>query len=128
MRPKSGILLMLFLLFLEADMQTYNIHEAADILKCHPVSIRQMCKDGEIMAFKAGRAWVITESALENYIAAKQNEREQAVIGRRSKEKCQSISTTTEYGKYPYAQQAAKDLDALLARRTNGRRKNCTTN
>ena len=119
---------MLFLSFLEADMQTYNIHAAADILKCHPVSIRQMCKDGEIMAFKAGRAWVITEAALENYIAAKQNEREQAVIGRRSKEKCQSISTTTEYGKYPYAQQAAKDLDALLARRTKGRRKNCTTN
>lgn len=109
-------------------MQTYNIHEAAGILKCHPVSIRQMCKAGEIMAFKAGRAWVITESALENYIAAKQNEREQAVIGRRSKEKCQSISTTTGYGKYPYAQQAAKDLDALLARGTNGQRKSCTTN
>ena len=109
-------------------MQTYNIHEAASILKCHPVSIRQMCKAGEIMAFKAGRAWVITESALENYIAAKQNEREQAVIGRRSKEKCQSISTTTGYGKYPYAQQAVKDLDALLERGTNGQRKSCTTN
>ena len=68
---------------------------------------------GEIEAFKAGRAWVITEAALENYIAAKQNSRQQAVIGRRSKEKCQSISTTTGYGKYPYAQQAAKDLDAL---------------
>ena len=119
---------MLFLSFLEADMQTYNIHEAADILKCHPVSIRQMCKAGEIMAFKAGRAWVITETALENYIAAKQNEREQAVIGRRSKEKCQSISTNTGYGRYPYARQAAKDLDALLAQPTDVKTKSGTTN
>ena len=109
-------------------MQTYNIHEAASILKCHPVSIRQMCKAGEIMAFKAGRAWVITESALENYIAAKQNEREQAVIGRRSKEKCQSISTNTGYGRYPYARQAAKDLDALLAQPTDVKPKSCTIN
>ena len=109
-------------------MQTYNIREAAALLKCHHTTVCTMCKTGEIAAFKAGRAWVITEAALENYIAAKQNEREQAVIGRRSKEKCQSISTTTGYGKYPYAQQAAKDLDALLARGTNGQRKSCTTN
>ena len=119
---------MLFLLSLEADMQTYNIHEAASILKCHPVSIRQMCKAGEIMAFKAGRAWVITEAALENYIAAKQNEREQAVIGRRSKERCQSIGTSTGYIKYPLGHQAVSALDALLGPQTDSLPRNCTTN
>ena len=109
-------------------MQTYNIHEAADILKCHPVSIRQMCKAGEIMAFKAGRAWVITESALENYIAAKQNEREQAAIDKRSKAQCQSTSTSMGYGKYPFVHQAVKDLDVLLGQATGAKPKNCTTN
>ena len=109
-------------------MQTYNIHEAAEVLKCHHTTICHMCRTGEIEAFKAGRAWVITESALENYIAAKQNEREQAVIGRRSKTKCQSISTNTGYGRYPYARQAAKDLDALLAQQTGVKPKSCTIN
>ncbi|WP_314252878.1 helix-turn-helix domain-containing protein [Eikenella halliae] len=109
-------------------MQTYDIREAAALLKCHHTTICTMCKTGEITAFKAGRAWVITEAALENYIAAKQNEREQAVIGRRSKEKCQSISTNTGYGRYPYARQAAKDLDALLAQPTDAKPKSCTIN
>lgn len=109
-------------------MQTYNIHEAAALLKCHHTTVCTMCKTGEIAAFKAGRAWVITESALENYIAAKQNECEQAVIGRRSKTQCQSISTNTGYGKYPYARQAAKDLDALLAQPTGAKPKSCTIN
>ena len=114
--------------FLEAEMQTYNIQQAAQVLNCHHTTIRQMCHSGEISAFKAGRAWVITEKALENYIAAKQNEREQAAIGNRSKQQCQSISTNTGYGKYPYARQAAKDLDALLGQATAAKPKNCTTN
>lgn len=37
-------------------MKTYNVQEAAGILKCHQDSIRQMCKTGELLAFKAGRA------------------------------------------------------------------------
>lgn len=109
-------------------MQTYNIREAAALLKCHHTTVCTMCKTGEIAAFKAGMAWVITETALENYIAAKQNEREQAVIGKRSKTQCQSISTNTGYGKYPYARQAAKDLDALLAQPTGAKPKSCTIN
>ena len=109
-------------------MQTYNIQQAAQVLNCHHTTIRQMCHSGEISAFKAGRAWVITEKALENYIAAKQNEREQAAIDKRSKAQCQSTSTSTGYGKYPFVHQAVKDLDALLGQATAAKPKNCTTN
>lgn len=114
---------------MEQEMiRTYTAQEAAEILKCNTRHICNMCHTGEIAGFKAGRAWVITESALANYIAAKQNEREQAAIGNRSKQQCQSISTNTGYGKYPYARQAAKDLDALLGQATGAKPKNCTTN
>ncbi|QED92276.1 MULTISPECIES: helix-turn-helix domain-containing protein [Eikenella] len=109
-------------------MQTYNIREAAALLKCHHTTVCTMCKTGEIAAFKAGRAWVITETALENYIAAKQNEREQAVIGKRSKTQCQSISTNTGYGKYPFVHQAVSALDVLLEQPTDNSRKSCTIN
>lgn len=109
-------------------MKTYNVQEAAGILKCHQDSIRQMCKTGELLAFKAGRAWVITEAALENYIAAKQNSQQQAVIGRRSKERCQSIGTSTGYIKYPLEHQAVSALDALLGPQTDNLPRNCTTN
>ena len=99
-------------------MKTYNVQEAAGILKCHQDSIRQMCKTGELLAFKAGRAWVITEAALENYIAAKQN----------SQERCQSIGTSTGYIKYPLEHQAVSALDALLGPQTDNLPRNCTTN
>lgn len=108
-------------------MKTYNVQEAAGILKCHQDSIRHMCKTGALLAFKAGRAWVITEAALENYITAKQNECEQAVIGRRSKERCQSIGTSTGYIKYPLGHQAVSALDALLGPQTDSLPRNCTT-
>lgn len=109
-------------------MKTYNVQEAAGILKCHQDSIRQMCKTGELLAFKAGRAWVITEAALENYITAKQNSQQQAVIGRRSKAQCQSISTNTGYGKYPFVHQAVSALDVLLEQPIDSSRKSCTIN
>lgn len=109
-------------------MQTYNIHEAAKVLKCHHTTICHMCRTGEIEAFKAGRAWVITETALENYIAAKQNSQQQAVIGRRSKAQCQSISTNMGYGKYPFVHQAVSALDVLLEQPTDNSRKSCTIN
>ena len=32
-------------------MQTYNIHEAAEVLKCHHHTVCHMCRTGEIEAF-----------------------------------------------------------------------------
>lgn len=43
--------------------------EAADILRCGPWQVVKLCRDKELVASKPGRAWLISEDALTDYIA-----------------------------------------------------------
>jgi excisionase family DNA binding protein len=48
--------------------QTFNLAQAAKILKAHPETVRYKAKRGEIPARKVGRGWVFSELALQQYL------------------------------------------------------------
>lgn len=51
-------------------MRTYDLDEAAALLKMSSESLRQRAKAGEITAYKPGKRWVFLETDLQ-YAAAK---------------------------------------------------------
>ena len=110
-------------------MQTYNLEEAAKILKIHPETLRKLCKSGELLASKCGRSWVIREESIAQHILKNENLHLQEVQARKD-EKCQSTceTTTVVFGTLISQPKAAKELDALLGQPTKRPRKNCTIN
>ena len=75
-------------------MKTYKTNELTEILHCGLNRVQQLCNSGEIRAFRAGRSWVITQDALDEYITNQQNNHAQAVVKTRSNQKCQSTLTS----------------------------------
>ena len=108
-------------------MQTYNIEEAAKILKIHSETLRKLCKSGEIPASKCGRAWVIRQEAIAQHLYKNENLHLQEVHAGKD-EKCQSTCETTVFGTLILQPQAAGELDALLAQPTKRQRKSFMTN
>lgn len=49
-------------------MKYYNIHEAAEIIGCHPNHLRRIARQGKIEFFKAGSVYRFTEEQIRNYI------------------------------------------------------------
>lgn len=52
----------------------YTAKEAANILGVHYQTLARYCKEGEIPAFKLGKAWRILESDLMHYIERMKDE------------------------------------------------------
>ena len=50
---------------------TYTVDEAADVLNCHPQTIRRSIRNGSLKAAKVGRGWSISRFDLEAYSQAK---------------------------------------------------------
>ncbi|MDE3021156.1 MAG: helix-turn-helix domain-containing protein [Pseudomonadota bacterium] len=55
-------------------MKTYDLVEAAEILKIHPKTLTELAQSGELYAAKIGRAWVFMERDLETYLRMKSRE------------------------------------------------------
>lgn len=47
---------------------TLTFQQAAEILRLHWQTVREMCLRGEIKAPKAGRKWVLTTKAIADYL------------------------------------------------------------
>ncbi len=75
-------------------MKTLGLRGAAKLLKCHPETVRQKLKSGEIPAAKVGRRWVIRECDVEQYLVSLHNPPRRTVQTQRSKESvsCQSLN------------------------------------
>ncbi|TDJ68891.1 MAG: DNA-binding protein [Proteobacteria bacterium] len=97
-------------------IRTLTLREAAKLLKCHPETIRQKLKSGEIPAAKVGRRWVIMESDIENYLRGLHNSQRRVVQTSRSKEKAPCLYTNVmAIGTSASTQEVANELDMLLA-------------
>lgn len=51
------------------DLKAYTVQEAAELLNVTAQTVRHLIKDGKLPAQKVGRPYMITETALKDYIA-----------------------------------------------------------
>jgi len=49
--------------------QVFTVSEAATVLRAHPNIIRKLLNAGQLGGFRVGRAWRITDSDLDAYMA-----------------------------------------------------------
>lgn len=49
-------------------MKFYDVEEIAAMFNVHAETIRRMLKSGEMLGFKMGGVWKITEEELQKYI------------------------------------------------------------
>lgn len=49
-------------------MSTLDVHEAAALAKCHPDTMRKLMKAGEAPGAKIGRAWVVREECIFDWL------------------------------------------------------------
>jgi len=49
-------------------MNTFNLQEAAELLRIHPVTLQAKAKAGDIPGAKIGKCWVLVDVDLIEYI------------------------------------------------------------
>ncbi|MES2182233.1 MAG: helix-turn-helix domain-containing protein [Pseudomonadota bacterium] len=74
-------------------MNTLTLHEAANLLKIHPVTLSIKAASGEIYGAKVGKRWVFIEIDLLDYIRAQYKRR--ALQGERKELICHSTNAKT---------------------------------
>lgn len=52
-------------------IQTYTVEEIAKALKLHPYTVRRLCREGKIPAFKFGGQWRFRKEDIEKYLRGK---------------------------------------------------------
>ncbi len=83
------------------NMNTLDLHKAADFLKIHPVTLQQKAKSGEIPGAKIGKCWVFIDLDLIEYIRSKYTGQGKQDVGQGEtrpcslKEKDQNIGITS---------------------------------
>ena len=99
--------------------------EAAQVLKCSPRRVAELCKTGVIRAKKPGKSWVISETAIEDYLNRDDNPKREGVAVVEN-EACQSTAGVIPFGSISQ-RRAAEGLKNHLARLTGSQRKRPTT-
>jgi excisionase family DNA binding protein len=56
---------------LNMGQPAYTLEDAAELLQCHPQTLRRAVKDGSLRAAKVGKNYVISRPDLEAYYQAK---------------------------------------------------------
>ncbi|PSJ81183.1 helix-turn-helix domain-containing protein [Neisseria iguanae] len=118
------------------DKPTFDVQEAAEFLKCHPETVRELIRARKLIAAKVGRRFVIRRQVLDAYLEDKENDAVQASAQNRSRKICLNDKTAlnrestnaTVLGILTSGQKAAKELDALLAHKTVKKPKRCANN
>lgn len=112
-----------------ASMNTTYLtaEQAARILSIHPITIRRMAAAGRIPAFKIGRAWRFIEVDLLAAARA-QYQRAEAVSDNERSQICRyTEGRIPGIGGHLSRSQTAAQYTALLAQKTESKRKNGTT-
>jgi len=52
-------------------LETYTVEEVAEALKLHPYTIRRLCREGKIPAFKFGGQWRFDKNEIDAFIRSK---------------------------------------------------------
>ncbi|WP_353851045.1 helix-turn-helix domain-containing protein [Aeromonas sp.] len=99
---------------------------AAEMLQVSPRVAARLIATGKIAGRKAGRGFRTTTAALLAYIEGGGQTEPASAGDRNGDTKCQSSSETGS-GTVISLHRQARELDALLGRRTSGKRKSCTT-
>lgn len=98
-------------------MRTLNLAEAAEVLKTHPDTVADCIANRGLPAAKIGRAWVLVLDDVIGWL------RTQYITG--EKVECASTNAARpERGGLTSARLEASALDAALAPRTSGPRRN----
>ena len=58
-------------MIVDQEKMTYTVDEAAEVLNCHPQTLRRAVRNGSLQAAKVGKAFTISRSDLEAYYQAK---------------------------------------------------------
>ena len=53
-------------------LETYTVEEVAKALKLHPYTIRRLCRERKIPAFKFGMQWRFSKTKIYDWIEKKQ--------------------------------------------------------
>ena len=61
-----------------AEEKIYTVKEVAEILRVTAKTVRIMCADGELEAFKVRDEWRIKQSALEAIMQSRSREQEES--------------------------------------------------
>jgi len=48
-------------------IETYTVEEVAEALKLHPYTIRRLCREGKIPAFKFGGQWRFRKDEIDRW-------------------------------------------------------------
>lgn len=52
-------------------IETYTIDEVAQALKLHPYTVRRLCREEKIPAFKFGGQWRFNKKEIDSFISNK---------------------------------------------------------
>ncbi|PIT43870.1 helix-turn-helix domain-containing protein [Snodgrassella alvi] len=99
-------------------LKTYTADEVAKICQCYPLTIRKYIKDGYLRAVKFGRAYVIKESDLDDFMHQIENMQLQASLQRESEKKCHYINEKTEFGITALHYRAVNEFAEVLGLKT----------
>lgn len=50
------------------EIEMFNIHETAAVLRVHPETLRRFIREGKINAYKIGRRKLISKEEMEKFI------------------------------------------------------------
>jgi excisionase family DNA binding protein len=56
-------------------MKTYTVDEIAEALKLHPYTVRRLCREEKIPAFKAGGQWRFDLEEVEKWVKSKRKKK-----------------------------------------------------
>ena len=108
-------------------MKTYNTKQIAEICQCHYTTILEYIGSGSLNAFKVGRRWVITQSALDDFLKIQENKAVRTLQASAKRSGMQCYANETAFGMSILQRQVARELDARLAQPINRQPKNYTT-
>ena len=56
-------------------MKTYTVEEIAKALKLHPYTIRRLCREGKVPAFKFGGQWRFKKEQIDKWQSNQQKKK-----------------------------------------------------
>lgn len=92
-------------------MKTYTVNQAAELVHCHPETLREYIRTGKLVASKIGRSYCIRQVRLDEFLQLFEIEQQC------KKGKLKTITGATELSTWTSGYQAANALDSLLARK-----------
>jgi excisionase family DNA binding protein len=56
---------------MKKKVKFYTVEEIAHLLRLHPYTIRRLCREGKVPAFKFGGQWRFRKEEIEKYLRSK---------------------------------------------------------